>query len=64
MKVSADLSKCVGSGQCVANAPRIFTQDPQTGLVQLLDPSPADSERADAANAADACPVRAIAIRE
>ena len=34
--VKIDQEKCVGSGQCVANAPLIFMQSDEDGLVQLI----------------------------
>jgi len=62
-KVHVDEDLCIGAGQCVLAAPKIFDQDEQ-GLVVLLDAHP-PSELHDAARkAAKLCPARAITILE
>ena len=63
LKVRVDLEKCIGAGQCVLTAPRIFDQR-DDGMVILLDDSPAPELRAAAHKAADLCPSRAITIEE
>lgn len=62
-KVRVDLEKCIGAGQCVLRAPRIFDQR-EDGMVILLDESPPPELHAAARKAADLCPSQAIIIEE
>jgi ferredoxin len=62
-KVHVDEHKCIGAGQCVLKAPRIFDQR-DDGIVMLLDPTPAAELHAAARQAADLCPAEAITIEE
>ena len=63
LKVRVDLEKCIGAGQCVLRAPRIFDQR-DDGMVILLDDSPPTELYAAAHKAADLCPSQAITIEE
>ena len=63
LKVRVDLDKCIGAGQCVLTAPRIFDQR-DDGIVILLDESPPPELHAAARKAADLCPAEAITIEE
>jgi ferredoxin len=64
MKITIDQSKCVTAGLCVIEAGMVFDQDPETGVVVLLDESP-DGENAVAAReAAQMCPALAITVQE
>jgi len=64
VRISGDLTKCIGAGQCVMMAPELFTQDEETGLVVVLVPHP-DAALRDAALAAEmACPTRAVTVDE
>jgi ferredoxin len=62
-KVRVDLERCIGAGQCVLTAPRIFDQR-DDGVVILLDESPPPELHAAARKAADLCPAEAITIEE
>ena len=62
-KVRVDLERCIGAGQCVLTAPRIFDQS-DDGIVILLDASPPPELHAAARKAADLCPAEAITIEE
>lgn len=62
MKITVDTDKCVGSGQCMLNAPDIFSQNLDTGLVELLNAEPDGKAREFAELAALACPVHAVLI--
>ena len=62
-KVVVDLDKCIGAGQCVLRAPKIFDQR-DDGMVVLLDDSPPAELRAAALKAADLCPSQAITVEE
>lgn len=62
-RVRVDEDKCIGAGQCVLRAPRIFDQR-EDGIVILLDPTPAAELHEAARKAADLCPAEAIVIEE
>jgi ferredoxin len=62
-KVHVDEDLCIGAGQCVLVAPRIFDQDEQ-GLVVLLDTHPRPELHDAARKAAKLCPARAITVVE
>jgi ferredoxin len=64
MKVVVDPQRCVGAGQCVWVAPRVFDQRPQDGVVVLLQPRPGPDDEPYAREAAHLCPARAIRIEE
>ncbi|WP_342213093.1 ferredoxin [Nocardia wallacei] len=57
--VTADRSRCIGAGQCVSVAPRVFDQD-DAGLVVLVAGAAADG--AEVRAAAELCPAAAIAL--
>ena len=63
LKVHVDLDRCIGAGQCVLTAPRIFDQR-DDGVVIHLDESPPPELHAAARKAADLCPAEAITIEE
>lgn len=62
-RVIVDEARCIGAGQCVMRAPRVFDQR-EDGIVILLDATPPPSEHAAARKAADLCPAEAIVIEE
>ncbi|KUL53030.1 ferredoxin [Streptomyces sp. NRRL S-1521] len=49
---------------CAMTAPEVFDQDPDDGLVLLLDPEPTGADRAAARMAAGLCPSGAIILHE
>ena len=63
MKIRTDVVACVGAGQCVVVAPRVFdlTED---GKVVVLDENPSAELHDEVANAAFACPAFAITLEE
>ena len=64
MRVIVDTGKCIASGNCVMNAPDVFDQREEDGIVVLLSEQPT-REQADAARqAARVCPSGAIVIAE
>lgn len=63
LKVHVDEHKCIGAGQCVLRAPKIFDQR-EDGIVILLDPTPPAELHDAARKAADLCPAEAITIEE
>jgi ferredoxin len=62
MKAIVDQDACIGCALCPATAPEVFEMDGDVAKV-IADPVPAGSEDA-AKEAAEACPVDAIEIRE
>ncbi|MCV7441671.1 ferredoxin [Mycobacterium paraense] len=64
MKVTVDQNICASSGNCVMNAPEVFDQRDDDGVVVLLNPHPTPEQADDARRAAAACPALAIHIEE
>jgi len=64
MRVTVDQDKCVGSGQCVLAAQKVFDQREQDGIVLLLDPEPPADLHQDVREAAIVCPALAIDLVE
>ena len=64
MRVHADRDSCVGSGQCVMNAPGVFDQDEDEGLVSLKTETPPPELASDVRRAAAMCPAMAITLTE
>ncbi|MFF5703020.1 ferredoxin [Streptomyces sp. NPDC012794] len=63
MRISVDQDVCIGAGQCVLTAPQVFTQD-DDGFSEVL-PGRADGHGSPLVReAARACPVSAITVRE
>lgn len=63
LRIDIDTGVCIGAGQCALTAPGVFTQD-DDGFSELL-PGRADGARsALVREAARACPVSAISVRE
>lgn len=64
MKVTIDQNACASSGNCVMNAPEVFDQRDDDGVVVLLDETPGDDLAEGTRRAATACPASAIHIEE
>ena len=64
MKVTVDQDVCASSGNCVLNAPEVFDQRDDDGVVVLLDASPSEEQADNARRAAAACPALAIHIED
>jgi ferredoxin len=60
MRVTVDVDKCIGAGQCVHAAPKVFAQNEDDGMVVLLDEAPTPEKHADVRSAIRLCPARAI----
>lgn len=63
MRIEADLDLCQGHAMCELEAPDVFSV-PKRGKVQILDPRPPDSLRADVLSAVRECPTQAIRLIE
>jgi ferredoxin len=64
MKVTVDQDICASSGNCVMNAPELFDQREEDGVVVLLNANPSAEQAEGARRAAAACPALAIYIEE
>jgi ferredoxin len=64
LKITIEQDKCVAAGQCVANAPGVFDQRDEDGVVVLLSSEPPAALADDARYAAAVCPALAIHIEE
>ncbi|NUR62231.1 MAG: ferredoxin [Catenulispora sp.] len=64
MLVKADRTKCCGAGMCALNAPEVFDQDPEEGLVLLLDAQPPPELHRAVHDAVGLCPSSAISVEE
>ncbi|MFJ4649645.1 ferredoxin [Nocardia sp. NPDC088792] len=64
MRVAADQGICVGSGQCVLAAPKVFDQRTEDAVVELLDPTPPPSQWLAVRDAVAGCPVAALKIHD
>jgi ferredoxin len=62
MHVTIHEEKCIGAGQCVLAAPRVFDQREDDGVVILLDENPAEAERGEVDEAAALCPAAVIEV--
>jgi len=64
MKVTVDQNLCASSGNCVMNAPELFDQRDEDGVVVLLNDRPSAEQSEGAHRAAAQCPAQAIYIEE
>lgn len=67
MKPLVDSDRCQGHGRCYAIAPEVFEPDDDAGYAEIVRAEISPDEEglmADARQAADACPERAIMLVE
>ncbi len=64
MRVLVDVDKCIGAGQCVRAAAKVFAQNEDDGLVILLDEKPSNDQLDNVKNAVRLCPARVISVKE
>jgi ferredoxin len=62
-RVTVDLNRCQGYGNCVSAAPDVFDLD-DSGLAVVLKEDVGEEELAAVRQAVGLCPVAAIAIEE
>ncbi|MFI0980182.1 ferredoxin [Streptomyces sp. NPDC021093] len=63
MHIEINTDVCIGAGQCVLTAPAVFTQD-DDGFSELLPGMEDGGGSPLVREAARACPVSAISVRE
>ncbi|MEU6669048.1 ferredoxin [Streptomyces sp. NPDC046727] len=63
MDIDIDKDVCIGAGQCALAAPNVFTQD-DDGYSTLLPGREDGADDVMVREAARACPVSAITVRE
>ncbi|MCX4524279.1 MULTISPECIES: ferredoxin [unclassified Streptomyces] len=63
MRISIDTGVCIGAGQCALTAPEVFTQD-DDGFSELVPGREDGRGSALVREAARACPVAAISVRD
>lgn len=63
VRIDIDRDRCIGAGQCALTAPAVFTQD-DDGFSELLPGREDGAGSPLVREAARACPVSAIAVRE
>lgn len=56
-----DEAACIGSGQCELFCPQVFQI--RDGIAIVVDPTPDEALHDKVLDAADACPVQAIVVR-
>jgi ferredoxin len=61
MKITVDRDRCIGAGQCMLNAPDLFSQDDE-GTVVVLDEHPSPEQESAARAAENTCPARVITL--
>ena len=64
MRIHIEESRCIAAGQCVLNAPELFSQRDEDGIVELLVANPPETQHPAARLAAQLCPAQAITIDE
>jgi ferredoxin len=64
MRVEVDLTKCIGSGQCVARVAAVFDQGEEDGLAVVLQSNPPAELHDLVRDAARNCPSRAITVSD
>jgi len=71
MHIVVDLNKCQDHGQCVFSAPSVFSLDGQgklsfraTASETYVSPALSEDQRDDVEEAADVCPLQAIAVED
>ncbi|HVW34751.1 MAG TPA: ferredoxin [Acidimicrobiia bacterium] len=64
MRITVNVERCCGAGQCVLSAPDVFDQNDDDGRVVVLVAEPAADRHADVRRAAGLCPARAIELHQ
>ncbi|MEU8377596.1 ferredoxin [Streptosporangium sp. NPDC048865] len=64
MKITTDMTRCIGAGMCVLTAPEVFDQSEDEGTVVLLDETPPPGLHAAVHRARQLCPSGAISVSD
>jgi ferredoxin len=64
MRITVNVERCCGAGQCVVTAPDVFDQNDDDGRVVVLVAEPPTDRHADVRQAVKLCPARAIALHD
>jgi ferredoxin len=62
VKVSIAAERCIGAGNCVEVAPRVFTQSDKDGIAVVLQEDVPTEEQEAVEQAVDICPVGAVLL--
>ncbi|HWG14315.1 MAG TPA: ferredoxin [Streptosporangiaceae bacterium] len=62
--ISADESRCCGSGNCALTVPEVFDQRDEDGVVTVLDPVPPPEQHERVRIAVERCPTSALSLAE
>ncbi|MBB5165490.1 ferredoxin [Mycobacterium sp. AZCC_0083] len=62
--MTIDDKRCIAAGQCVLNAPAVFDQREEDGIVELLDDDPPPAQHEATRLAARLCPAEVITLGE
>jgi ferredoxin len=62
MRIRVLRERCVGAGQCVLAAPRLFDQSDEDGTVVVLDETPSPEDEPAALAALGVCPSGTIRL--
>ncbi|QUX27684.1 (4Fe-4S)-binding protein [Nocardiopsis akebiae] len=62
MRITVHPEVCIGAGQCVIAADRVFDQGEEDGLVRLRTDRPDPRDAAHVRDAVDRCPSGAIGL--
>jgi ferredoxin len=61
MRIEADLDLCQGHAMCLLEAPGVFAV-PKNGPVEVVNPEPPESQRAQVEAAVRYCPTQALRL--
>jgi ferredoxin len=64
VRITTDLTRCCGSGNCVLIAPAVFDQSQADGTVLVLDAEPQAEHASAVIEAARVCPTQAITVSQ
>jgi len=62
MRIRVFRERCIGAGQCVLHAPRLFDQSDDDGTVVVLDETPSPLDEPAAVAALGSCPSGTIRL--
>ena len=63
IKIKIQKSKCIGSGQCVINSPKFFSQSDEDGIVELVKSEAEIKFFEELCNTEELCPAGVIELK-